>query len=102
MPLWEISLPPALVTISYNFTAIQNELVDEIKGLALKVHEVYSTFMERLAELTLDPDCMTSFKQGIVKEQIGFKQKIEGIQINLTSPILERREMDFNDPNKGA
>ncbi|KAK5642357.1 hypothetical protein RI129_008524 [Pyrocoelia pectoralis] len=96
--LWEISLPPLLITILYNIPEQQNELIDEIKTLALKGHEIYNLISDRLLILSTDIESCSALKQILAKEQSIFKQKIEEVQLKLTSPTLENINLtQFND-----
>lgn len=76
-------------------------MIDEIKILAQKGHEIYSNISEKLAQLPTDLELVGNFKQMLSKEQSVFKQKIEEVQLKLTSPTLEQKDLDFTEENKG-
>lgn len=78
---------------------MQNELINEIKTLALKGHDIYSIIFEKLHCLFSDVEGVTNFKQILSKEQAFFKQKVEEVQLQLTSPSLENK--DFEEDAKG-
>lgn len=99
--LWEISLPPSLIKINYNTSSLQSDLIDEIKTLALKGHEIFSTISEKLSTIPSDIEGVITLKQILLKDQTMFKQKIEEVQLKLTSPTLENKDIDFGDPIKG-
>lgn len=101
MKLWEISLPPSIINIIYNPTDQQDKLIDEIKTLALKGHEIYSTVGEKLTMVPSDIEGLMNLKQILSREHVAFKQKIEEVQLKLTSPTLESKEIDFSNVNKG-
>lgn len=90
---WEISLPPPLITINYDAKQHAN-VIEEIKGLALKGDEVFSSIREKLSSVQVDPEVLTSAKQQLAKDQQCFKSKIEEIQLKLTSPTLENRRLE--------
>ncbi|KAK4877008.1 hypothetical protein RN001_009514 [Aquatica leii] len=96
--LWEISLPPPLISIIYDVSHEQTELIDEIRTLALKGHEIYNMISDKLATLSTDEGFIT-LKQILAKEQTFFKQRIEEVQLKLTSPTIEYKEADFNEEN---
>lgn len=79
---------------------MHNELINEIKTFALKGHDVYSTVFEKLHCLPSDLEGVTNFKQILSKEQAFFKQKIEEVQLQLTSPSLENK--NFEEDHKGC
>ncbi|KAF5299848.1 hypothetical protein FQA39_LY11385 [Lamprigera yunnana] len=95
--LWEISLPPPLITITYDIAAQQIHLIEEIKMLALKGHEIYNLIGDKLLVLSLDEGSNT-LKQVLSKEQTIFKQRIEEVQLKLTSPTIESKPTNFNEP----
>uniref|UniRef100_A0A1Y1N0Y2 1-phosphatidylinositol-3-phosphate 5-kinase n=1 Tax=Photinus pyralis TaxID=7054 RepID=A0A1Y1N0Y2_PHOPY len=94
--LWEISLPPTLITILYNVVEQQSKLIDEIKTLALKGHEIYNLINDRLLIFSTDIEGCSALKQILAKEQLNFKQKIEEVQLKLTSPTLESKDLIFD------
>lgn len=53
--LWEISLPPPMIHISYD-SVQQVNVIEEIKKLALKGYDVYSNILERLCMISSDTD----------------------------------------------
>lgn len=69
-------------------------MINEIKTMALKGHDLYSHIFEKLHFIPSEIEGVTLLKQLLSKEQAQFKQKIEDVQINLTSPTLEHKEFD--------
>lgn len=69
-------------------------MINEIKTLALKGHDVYSIVFEKLHCLPGDLEGVANMKQLLSKEQAFFKQKIEEVQLQLTSPTLENKEFE--------
>lgn len=97
--LWEISLPPATISFKFHTLKLQSQLIDEIKSTAIKGHEIYSIISEKI-NLLPEIEAVTNWKQILVKEQIVFKQRIEEVQIKLTSPTIEKRDLvDFDNEN---
>lgn len=78
-----------------------SEMIEEIKTMALKGHEIFSTISEKLAVLPPDFDGLTNLKQILSKEQSAFKQKVEEVQLKLTSPSLETAPDDFSETSLG-
>lgn len=89
--LWEISLPPPMIHISYD-SVQQVNVIEEIKKLALKGYDVYSNILERLCMISSDTD-VCSLKQQLQREQVHYKSCIEEIQLKLTSPTLEAKKL---------
>ncbi|XP_023248602.1 1-phosphatidylinositol 3-phosphate 5-kinase [Copidosoma floridanum] len=87
---WEISLPPPLIEIIYDSRFYAN-VVDDIKSLALKGDEVFSSVKEKLSCLQVDEGLTSAMKVQLVKDQQYFKTKMEELQLKLTSPTLENK-----------
>lgn len=90
---WEISLPPPLINIIYD-PKQHADVIEEMKSLALKGDEVFSNIREKLTTLQTDIDSLTAAKQQLTKDQQYFKNKIEEIQLKLTSPTLENKKLE--------
>lgn len=89
---WKISLPPALIEIRYDAKQHAN-LIEEFKNLALNGDEVFSSIKDKLNSVQPEPESLNSIKQQLAKEQQYLKNKIEEIQLKITSPTLERKKM---------
>lgn len=94
MQLWEISLPPSVVEIKFDMRQMHEKMINEIKTLALKGHDLYSVVFEKLHFIPSEIEGVVVLKQLLSKEQAQFKQKIEEVQLNLTSPTLEKKEFE--------
>uniref|UniRef100_V9IG29 Phosphatidylinositol-3-phosphate/phosphatidylinositol 5-kinase, type III isoform 2 n=1 Tax=Apis cerana TaxID=7461 RepID=V9IG29_APICE len=90
---WEISLPPPLINIMYD-PKQHADVIEEMKSLALKGDEVFSCIREKLTTLQTDMDILNAAKQQLTKDQQYFKNKIEEIQLKLTSPTLENKKLE--------
>ncbi|XP_076228988.1 1-phosphatidylinositol 3-phosphate 5-kinase fab1 isoform X2 [Nomia melanderi] len=90
---WEISLPPPLINIIYD-PKQHADVIEEMKSLTLKGDEVFSTIKEKLTTLQTDVDNLNTAKQLLTKDQQCFKNKIEEIQLKLTSPTLENKKLE--------
>lgn len=91
---WEISLPPPLINIIYDPKQHAN-VIEEMKSLALKGDEVFSMIREKLTQvLQADLESLNIAKQQLTKDQQYFKNKIEEIQLKLTSPTLENKRLE--------
>ncbi|XP_065348560.1 1-phosphatidylinositol 3-phosphate 5-kinase isoform X2 [Cloeon dipterum] len=99
--MWHISLPPAVIQIPYKASEeIQSVAIEEVKQLALKGYEVFSSVIEKLCDIGIeaDPakkDVLTKLKAQLNKDNSCFKTKIEDIQIKLTSPRLDVNRSEF-------
>lgn len=76
-------------------------MVEEIKTMALKGHEIFSLISEKLLALPNDFDGLSNLKQILSKEQVTFKQKVEEVQLKLTSPSLETAPDNFPETSLG-
>ncbi|CAH1155707.1 unnamed protein product [Phaedon cochleariae] len=97
--IWEISLPPSLIDIKYDINDLQSQLIDDIRIMSQKGHEVFSSILDKLITLPGDEsDTVVNLKQIMSKEQGFFKQKVEELQLKLTSPSIENKEFEEKVP----
>ena len=89
---WEISLPPPLINVIYEPKQYANA-IEELKNVALKGDEVFSNIREKLVTLPIELETLNLLKQQLGKEQLYFKNKIEEVQLKLTSPTLENKKL---------
>lgn len=89
---WEISLPPPVINIMYD-PKQHADVIEEMKSIALKGDEVFSCIREKLTTLQTDIEIL-NVKQQLSKDQQYFKNKIEEIQLKLTSPTLENKKLE--------
>lgn len=92
--VWDISLPSPVIYIQYDIERHQTDLIDEIRTMAQKGHEIYSLILEKLACIPAELDGLGNLKQLLLKEQTQFKQKIEEVQLKLTSPTIEKKQFE--------
>ncbi|KAJ8957069.1 hypothetical protein NQ318_007282 [Aromia moschata] len=93
--IWEISLPPVLIKINYDINKFQTQLIDDVRIMAQKGHEVFSLVQDKLLySSTDDSESPTSLKQLLSKEQTQFKQRVEEVQLKLTSPTIESKDFE--------
>ncbi|XP_024937173.1 1-phosphatidylinositol 3-phosphate 5-kinase isoform X2 [Cephus cinctus] len=97
--LWEISLPPSVININYDPKQHAN-VIEEMKIVALKGDEVFTNIRDKLASCQIDGDALNVAKQQLAKEQQYFKNKIEEIQLKLTSPTLENKKLEGKNAEK--
>lgn len=84
-----------MVEMKYGSVQVQQtEIIDEIKSLALRGHEVFSIVLEKVSALPTDNDSLMVLKQQLQKEHNVFKSKVEEVQLKLTSPTLEHKKLD--------
>ncbi|KAG5306952.1 FYV1 kinase, partial [Acromyrmex insinuator] len=96
---WEISLPPPLINITYDPKQHAN-VIEEMKIVTLKGDEVFSAIREKLTSLQTDLEGLNLAKQQLAKDQQYFKNKIEEIQLKLTSPTLENKKLEGKTSEK--
>lgn len=92
--IWEISLPPSFIEIKYDTDELQNQLIDEVRIMAQKGHEIFSFIYDKLSVICDESDLNGSLKQLLSKEQALFKQKVEDMQLKLTSPTIENKDFE--------
>lgn len=69
--------------------------------MAQKGHEVFSLIQDKLSYSLVDEsENISNLKQLLSKEQAQFKQKVEEVQLKLTSPTIENK--DFDDKGKSV
>ncbi|KAL0116123.1 hypothetical protein PUN28_011173 [Cardiocondyla obscurior] len=96
---WEISLPPPLITIIYDPKQHIN-VIEEMKSVTLKGDEVFTAIREKVTSLQTDLELLNLAKQQLAKDQQYFKNKIEEIQLKLTSPTLENKKLEGKTSEK--
>lgn len=98
--IWEISLPPPLIEIKYETGNVHGQLIDEIRMMSQKGHEIFSLIQDKLTALPVDEqEVIANMKQLLTKEQAQFKQKVEEVQLKLTSPTIENKDFDETGEN---
>ncbi|KAM7283540.1 putative FYVE finger-containing phosphoinositide kinase, fyv1 [Ixodes scapularis] len=91
----EVALPPPVISIVDEIPQV-TAVVDEIRDLALKGYLVYNTVVETLCSLraqlqgTKYEALATDLMEMQQTEKNAFKEKIENIQLQLTSPNLKK------------
>ncbi|OXU27408.1 hypothetical protein TSAR_004798 [Trichomalopsis sarcophagae] len=96
---WEISLPPPLIDVIYD-SRIHASVIEEIKSLALKGDEVFCNVKDKISGLQLDEAMLANMKIQLGKDQLYFKNKIEELQLKLTSPTLENKRSQGKNSEK--
>lgn len=90
----EVALPPPVISIVDEIPQV-SAVVDEIRDLALKGYWVYNTVVETLCSLraqvqaTKYEEFAADLMEMQQSEKNAFKEKIEDIQLQLTSPNLK-------------
>lgn len=91
----EISLPPPSIEIKYDNNKLHDQSIDDIKNIAQKGHDLFSSIHDKLKSLIgEETESNGHFKQVLSKEHNQFKQKIEEVQLKLTSPTIECKQFD--------
>ena len=90
----EITLPPTRIAIHCNIFS-KTDFIDNLKQIAVKGYEIYSLILEKLCSIKDETNgtkyeiIVNEFKAIEEKERGIFRQKIEEIQITLTSSTSE-------------
>ncbi|XP_030762817.1 1-phosphatidylinositol 3-phosphate 5-kinase [Sitophilus oryzae] len=93
--IWEISLPSSLVQLTYDTANLHQVLIDDTKKYAQKGHEILNLIQDKVSSITTeDLEGVGNIKQLLSKEQAQFKQKVEEVQLKLTSPTVENKDFD--------
>ncbi|XP_066249810.1 1-phosphatidylinositol 3-phosphate 5-kinase isoform X1 [Euwallacea similis] len=91
--IWEISLPPLSIEIVYDVRTEHEALIEEGKSLALKGHDLFSIILDKVSIIPSEElEGVGNVRQILTKEQALFKQKVEEVQLKLTSPSVENKE----------
>jgi 1-phosphatidylinositol-3-phosphate 5-kinase len=88
--LWEISLPPPLISIIYD-PRMHTNIIEEMKSLALKGDEVFSNVREKIGNF-YDEVITNAMKVQLARDHQYFKNKIEEMQLKITSPFLNNKK----------
>ena len=86
----DITLPPTLLAIHCN-TFSKSVFIEDLKQIAIKGYEIYSLILEKLCSIRDETNgtkyeiIVDEFKDIEAKERAIFRQKIEEIQLTLTS-----------------
>ncbi|XP_063879868.1 1-phosphatidylinositol 3-phosphate 5-kinase-like isoform X3 [Scylla paramamosain] len=104
--LREIALPPSKIKLC-NPPISQASIVELIKGVAVQGYSVFSTILEKVT--TLISECGSRWQPLIIEisehqnsQRSKFRENIESIQLQLTSPTLEARRLLLPTPSTNA
>uniref|UniRef100_A0AAR5PNH8 1-phosphatidylinositol-3-phosphate 5-kinase n=1 Tax=Dendroctonus ponderosae TaxID=77166 RepID=A0AAR5PNH8_DENPD len=93
--IWEISLPPPVIKITDNSAERHTALIEEIKTLTQKGHDLFLLIQKKAAVVPGEElEGIGNVWQVLSKEQSQFKQKVEEVQLKLTSPTNENRAFE--------
>jgi len=74
--------------------------MEEMKSVTLKGDEVFSAIREKLMCLQIDLESLNIAKQQLVKNQHYFRNRIEEMQLTLTSSTLEHKKLEGKPRNR--
>lgn len=75
--IWEISLPPPVIKITENLCDRHNALIEEIKTLSQKGHDLFLLIQEKVAVIPGEElEGVGNVWQVLLKEQSHFKLKV--------------------------
>ncbi|GIY14388.1 1-phosphatidylinositol 3-phosphate 5-kinase [Caerostris extrusa] len=92
--IWEVVFPAFIISVSDKAIPV-NSLVEQIKQLAMKGHGINSDLLTTLFALreeycdTSSEDFIEDLIEILKLESVPFREKIEDIQLHLTSPTLD-------------
>ncbi|KAF7268563.1 hypothetical protein GWI33_018316 [Rhynchophorus ferrugineus] len=93
--IWEISLPSPRIEIAFDREHAHQRLIDLTRKYAQKGHEMFALIQEKVSSVFTDElEGVGNLHQQLAKEQNQFKQKVEEIQLKLTSPTVENMDFD--------
>ncbi|KAL1517363.1 hypothetical protein ABEB36_001133 [Hypothenemus hampei] len=94
--IWEISLPPSVINLKLDFPKNHDNFIEQAKSLAQKGHDLFNLILEKSSGIIGDElEGVGNIKHLLAKEQNNFKQKIEQLQLTLTSPTIEEKKFDL-------
>ncbi|XP_026480830.1 putative 1-phosphatidylinositol 3-phosphate 5-kinase isoform X2 [Ctenocephalides felis] len=80
--LWEVCLPPFIISVANEPTTERAELINEIKTLSLQGHEVFSGINDRLNLISGESDEKSqSSKSFAIRELAVYKARVEAVQV---------------------
>ncbi|XP_042870026.1 1-phosphatidylinositol 3-phosphate 5-kinase-like isoform X2 [Penaeus japonicus] len=104
--LREIALPPSKMSLCFP-PITQASVVELIKGVAMQGYSAFSTILERVTSMS--SECGSRWEPLLIEinkisehqnaQRALFREKIESIQLQLTSPTLEARRLHPPTPN---
>ncbi|KAK6645654.1 hypothetical protein RUM43_001934 [Polyplax serrata] len=97
--IWEICLPPPVINLQLESPA-HSAITDELRNIAIKGHDIYSSILERIHNLEGSEEDIQAMKHLQQKEHAHFKAKIEEIQLKLTSPVMENKKSESNKSDR--
>lgn len=99
--IWEVAFPPFVIPVNDKAISVTS-LVEKVKVIATKGHEIYSDILTMLFALrkeysSLNLEDFIDDMINMLKLEIPpFRAKIEEIQLRLTSPTIESLNLDSN------
>ncbi|XP_047499601.1 1-phosphatidylinositol 3-phosphate 5-kinase-like isoform X4 [Penaeus chinensis] len=104
--LREVALPPSKMSLCIP-PITQASVVELIKGVAMQGYSAFSTILERVTSMS--SECGSRWEPLLIEinkisehqngQRALFREKIESIQLQLTSPTLEARRLHPPTPN---
>ncbi|XP_050432860.1 putative 1-phosphatidylinositol 3-phosphate 5-kinase isoform X2 [Adelges cooleyi] len=95
--LWEIKLPSLkLKIVSMKVSSYRPDVLEEVKQWALMGHEVFNAVMTKICSLSSENSAnFLPLKQQLQKDQGTFKQRVDDIQLKITSPSLIDKDSNY-------
>ncbi|GFY59527.1 1-phosphatidylinositol 3-phosphate 5-kinase [Trichonephila inaurata madagascariensis] len=100
--IWEVVFPAFIISVTDRAIPV-TALVEQIKTIAMKGHGIHSDLLTTLFALreeyceTTSEDFIEDMIDMLKLETLPFREKIEGIQLQLTSPTLETLQIKSAD-----
>lgn len=105
--VWEVALPSLVINVQDEATSVSS-VVDQIKIIAVTGYGIYSNILEKL--FALQEECSGTSCEDAVSNMIVlqkhetalFREKIEHVQLRLTSPTLESMQINVSQNIQGS
>jgi len=115
--MWEIRLPSLkLKIVPIKLNQYRPDILEEVKQWALMGHEIFNAVMNKICSLSMEANgkikCLNlinnvdihisyfsanflPLKQQLQKDQGLFKQRVDDIQLRITSPTLTDKDTNY-------
>lgn len=95
--MWEIRLPSLkLKIVPIKVSQYRPDILEEVKQWALMGHEIFNAVMNKICSLSIEANAnFLPLKQQLQKDQGLFKQRVDDIQLRITSPTLTDKDTNY-------
>ncbi|XP_025408093.1 putative 1-phosphatidylinositol 3-phosphate 5-kinase isoform X2 [Sipha flava] len=95
--MWEIRLPSLKLKIMYiKVNQYRPDTLEEVKQWTLMGHEIFNAISTKICSLSTETNAnFLPLKQQLQKDQGLFKQRVDDIQLRITSPTLTDKDTNY-------